>query len=187
LNWLPASYLLLAAAACARSGGDARRDAAASAVPTARPTPAPAASTPGPLAIRETGLSSASHGVRDEPWRARFRVENQTSQPLSVRVSELALRSDEASLASADRTQPVRVTNAHAPGLAVSVQDGVATFTAPPHQELELWLEGDLAQALRVMFHVTYWHEATFSAGTARVVGRGDTMFFRHPRGAVPR
>src|SRR4051794_9615494 len=64
--------------------------------PPSRRQPAYAASIPGVLTIRAPDRISRTHGVGDEPWVASFLVTNETAQPLSVKVSDLALLSDEA-------------------------------------------------------------------------------------------
>jgi hypothetical protein len=184
---------LLVAAACARSGGPSDAGAAVSVTPPSALPPMPTAtpsaranedswvSIPGVLTVRQTGTRSSSHGVLGAPWRASFLVENQTSGPLSVSVSELALRSNDAKLSPADQTQPIQVKYASGEGLTFRIENGVVTFTAPPHQAMELRIEGSVEQPLHVFYHVPYWHEATFSVGTARVIGRGDSLSFRRP------
>ena len=60
-------------------------------------------------------------------------------------------------------------------------QNSVITFTAPPKKEIELQLDGDTDQRLRIFYHMTYQHEATFTVGKARVTGRSYAMYFRPP------
>jgi hypothetical protein len=141
-----------------------------------------AASIPGVLTIRAPNLHNQSHGVGEEPWKATFLVTNETATPLSVTISDLTFRSDEAGLAPADREQALVVKSARAEGVSASVEGGAVTVTAPPHKQIEVALDGDVGQKLRVLYHVAYRHEAAFSVGAARVIGRGYSMYFRHPR-----
>jgi len=138
------------------------------------------------LTIRAPDRISRTHGVGDEPWRASFLVTNETAQPLSVKVSDLTLRSDEAGLAPADRARAMRVLGARADGAAASIQNGEITFAAPPRKEIELTLDGDSSQDLHIAYHVVYRHEAAFQVGKARVIGRGYAMYFRHPHKITP-
>ena len=70
---------------------------------------------------------------------------------------------------------------ARAEGIAASIEGGTVTFTAPPRKQIEVDLDGEMAQDLRIAYHVSYRHEAAFSVGGARVLGRGYTMYFRYP------
>jgi hypothetical protein len=144
-------------------------------------------SIPGVLTVRAPNLDVQSHGVGSEPWKATFLVTNETTAPLSVKVSDLVLRTDEAGLVPEEREQPVTVKSARAEDVAAPVEGGTVTFTVPPRRQIEVDMEGDLTQRLRVHYHVSYRHEAVFSAGGARVTGRGYTMWFRRPLPRWPR
>jgi hypothetical protein len=138
-------------------------------------------SIPGVLAVRPPALDVQSHGVGEEPWRATFLVTNETMAPLSVRVSELTLRTDEVMVPLEYRTQAVAVKSASADGIGARVEGGAVTFTVSPRRQIEVELDGDLGQNLRVYYKQSYRHEAVFSVGEASVVGRGFTMYFRYP------
>jgi hypothetical protein len=139
------------------------------------------AAIPGVITIRAPNLDSQSHEFGDEPWMAKFLVTNETMTPLTVKISDLTLRAEEATVAPEYMAQAVVAKRARAEGVAVSVERGVVTFTAPPRKHIEVDVDGDFGQGLHLSYHLGYHHEATFSVGEARVIGRGYGMYFRYP------
>lgn len=134
-----------------------------------------AASIPGVLTIRAPNKDSQSHGYGTEPWDATFLVTNETTAPLSVRVSDLVFRSPD--VAPEHQAQPVAMKTARVEGDPTPVEGGAVTFTVAPRRQIRVDLQGQ--QKLHVYYHVQHYHEATFAVGDARVVGRGYAMHFR--------
>ena len=149
------------------------------------PYPDYPASIPDVLTIRAPNLDVQSHGVGEEPWTATFLVTNETMAPLVVKVSDLVLRADDAHVAQDYSTQKLTVKSASADGGPASLEGGTYTFTVAPRRKIEVNLYADLRDDLRVAYHVSYRHEAAFSVGGSRVIGRSYPMYFRYPHGYV--